>query len=441
MLILNRKFASLRFYYLINTKNEGFKVESKFRPFLFLAIHIKPFRELFFKTFLNHLKKLTETKKIFEKLIDDEKLFNEMQNKKYFSANTFKKYFKHIFDLDIKDINEKKRCLERLVKHKKSFFKEDLKNIPTDPKKDTSDSSDIERFVLFRHIIDLESSNDSNEIKHLKSLEIFIKRVISRNLAKKSLVPLINENGKLCFYYIYDTIFAKKAMVGYALKSLENNPPIIAFRGTQSKIRNRRSISAFLDNLSKKIAIKGFISGKKKLGEIFNDPNFLTDKAHVVGLSLGGGYAQRTLAEFYDKIDHLITFNSIGIDNDTIDNFNKKLNDEKKQIKITIIRKKNDIAHFLGDAHIGNKLNNNKIKIIYLEKSKIENNLSPSILSLLKSLLNYHSGLFLNENADINPIDVNFNNHLDNKLNNNNRWEKWRKKWLFDYIFNIIKKA
>jgi len=426
--LLNKKFNFFHIFYLKKNKDQKLYLYSQNYLKLLGSLKFNLSKKKLRKNTKVHTKNTNETKKFLKNLAkDDFLILKKIENKKFFSAKFLKKIFLKIFDLNKDQIINKEK-LDKIIAKKKLFLLDTIKNIPIDPSLSISKKRKLEFLMLFKYIIDLETTKETKEIKFLKSQEILVKRIINRNLKLNTVIPLINEKGVLSFYYVYKTILSKKGMMGYALKSFNDDPPIIAFRGTNFKFRNYRSFFSILDNLRKIIASKGYLEGKEKIKSILNDKNFMNKKIIVAGMSLGGAYAQRLCVDFISKINHLITFNSIGIDDMTIQKFNLS---KTKNLKITIIRKQNDIAHFFGDGHLGkNSSEKIKKKLFYLSKTKKDHKFTPSIFSLYKSLIKFHSELFLNEN--INRV-IYSNNHalkyLDNK--NNFIWEKWRQNWAF----------
>ncbi len=411
---LTKPFSKLKTFYLVKSKDGKFHISKGLNLLLCPFLHVPYFAKFFKK----HIEKIDETKKNLKSLSLNSSLLKKVNNYWFFSGSTFRKLIISLFETS----NEK-----AMVELYSNFdFENNFNQIPLDPFYDKSSTSSIQRLLLYKYVIDLEKIKNDPELIFLKSIEILSKRIVNRELKENTIIPQITYAGKRAYYKVYKSIFSKRGMVGYALSPLDkSNPPIIVFRGTQGNILNREAIYSILDDMRPKMASQGFLRGKKILNELFNDPNFLNKKAIVVGFSLGGGYAQRTSLSFADKVGHLITFNSIGLDEKSIVKFS---NLENVDIKITVIRNKGDIADLLGYGHIGKKIDNKAIYYLYNKPMQIP---KVSIFNFFKALLGIHKNLHLCEDPFIEKHHD--SNELDNLHRNNLKWEKFRR---FFSIFN-----
>ena len=92
---------------------------------------------------------------------------------------------------------------------------------------------------------------------------------------------------------------------------------------------------------------------------MMEDPSFFGghDKIEIAGYSLGGTHAQRFLADHWKKVSQAVFFNDPSVNSSLADRFADQVNRApltgERQLSISIYRTKNDVAHCVGEKHIG----------------------------------------------------------------------------------------
>ena len=101
------------------------------------------------------------------------------------------------------------------------------------------------------------------------------------------------------------------------LKSNTGRPPVLVFRGTDAL-----TIQDILSDINPDgVGRNQFDAGKSDILAWIDRARILWGSPDVIGHSLGGALAQRTAAEWTDRIGKLITFNSSGVGNQNARDF------------------------------------------------------------------------------------------------------------------------
>lgn len=196
--------------------------------------------------------------------------------------------------------------------------------------------------------------------------ELLAKGIIYRDLDEGDLIYY----GKDLFY-VYQTIITGHGFIAYCLKPLcksSDEPPIIAFRGTQVFFSGLDAISVLKNNTEPHIGTTAYYSGKDHLEKVLSDPDFCTkdQKVKVIGFSFGALLAERSIADFPEKIKKASLFSALGVDDITANRFLENVNQRFKEtdsIEITYYRVDCDSFDSFGGYLIGHGAKDNRIDV------------------------------------------------------------------------------
>jgi len=204
--------------------------------------------------------------------------------------------------------------------------------------------------------------------------------------------------------------------------------------------------NTIIDDMRQNIAFKGFKTTKKATSDMINKPSLgfvdrKDEKLNIIAYSLGGGHAQRDIVHFNenaDKFAKVTLISSVGVPIDIADKFAKQTN---KSIKIQYHFGHDDPVGLLGDAHIGDGINNLKKVRVYLYRPEQEKDIigieffrtitkCTDLFRLLATALrDHHSRIW--QDAEFEYIseplyNQNAQKYLSRKDGQNEQWENKR---------------
>lgn len=148
-------------------------------------------------------------------------------------------------------------------------------------------------------------------------------------------------------------LFIVKGVLGFQLVLIrskeEGKNDLIAIRGTNpgASIEDLQTIYSDLD--PKAVGRKQYLNNREWIGDMIE---FTGGKFDLVGHSLGGAMAQHVAADpdFASSVNQLVTFQSPGIDQESVDRFKSMPEDERATATHHIV--KGDIVDRAGDANL-----------------------------------------------------------------------------------------
>lgn len=211
-------------------------------------------------------------------------------------------------------------------------------------------------------------------------LERFNKVVINRELIQGQLIPAPGHDGKVDYYKVYRKVATGDGLVAYALKPAASDSslkPLIAFRPSQWAPSNEDAFETYLNDVQPNVGEMGWKAARESFQELMADSHFRPSdqKISVAGYSLGGAHAQYFLAEHADHVSYAVFYNDPSVDNETAENFAKKMNQMPRRIEplnIQIYRMRGDVCDYVGQKHIGWGVEHPDVNI-QLTKSDHEN--------------------------------------------------------------------
>lgn len=212
--------------------------------------------------------------------------------------------------------------------------------------------------LMDKEIVQLNAG--SKELQSIEAKdEMIVKGFINRDLEKGDIL-----NYGKSYYKVYDVLVTGYGLVAFALlpliKDQEDQIPIIAFRGTQT-YPSGNACDTMLNDAQISIGQRGYYVARPHIRKLFLDPNFCTQKAKIIGFSLGGAHAQRAAADNVKWLDEIVTICSPGIDSKTVDRFNQNIENIDHEISIFHERVSGDPCDLLGEMFLG--LDSNKPNI------------------------------------------------------------------------------
>ncbi len=224
---------------------------------------------------------------------------------------------------------------------------------------------DKETQLLLSDVADLSSS----EWK-----ERACKCIINRELEEKQIIPAPGENGNVEYYKVYRRI-ACKGLFAYALKPIGSDStlkPFLIFRPSQLALSNEDAIDTYLNDLETNIGRMGYMAARSSLNLLMNDPKFCpaNKKIEVGGYSLGGTQAQRFIAEHWRKVFSATFYNDPSLEGELAQRFAQEVNNSPRfvgPLRLNIFRTTGDIAHYVGEKHLGWGLRHSDVSVQLLE--------------------------------------------------------------------------
>jgi len=191
--------------------------------------------------------------------------------------------------------------------------------------------------------------------------ERFCKCIVNRELAEKQVIPAPGANGRVEYYKVHRKVATGDGLVAYALKPIGADStlkPIVLFRPSQFALSNEDAMETYMNDVQGNIGEMGYLAARNSFNQLMNDPKFCPDgtKIEVAGYSLGGAHAQRFVADQWRKVSSATFYNDPSVDCETAERFARELNAAPRfaeSIRLNIFRTKGDIAHHVGERHLG----------------------------------------------------------------------------------------
>ncbi|NDD57661.1 MAG: hypothetical protein EBZ47_00190 [Chlamydiae bacterium] len=227
-------------------------------------------------------------------------------------------------------------------------------------------------------------------------LEVFIKSIGCTYLKEGDILPATSIDGRYDYYKVYKKI-SKAGLIAYAFKPISKFSflePFLLFRPTVTSLAKEDCLLTLMNDFEQNLGFSGYGAAKEELDQLANDKNFCTSdkKLKVAGFSLGGVHAQRFTADHFDKVEHIYSVNAPSVESSLAAQFADSLNylspdDKQADIKIHVVRTKDDIVHFVGQRHLGHGVRHPKV---YRELVEIELLSSENQQNTLMELVKRH---------------------------------------------------
>lgn len=212
-------------------------------------------------------------------------------------------------------------------------------------------------------------------------LELLTKWMGYLELQEGSLVPAPAVDGTTDHYEVYKKISAA-GLVAYALRpvsSFSSLKPLMVFRPTVTNLSGQDILYTALNDFASRIGSIGYDAAKEELAALVSDPAFCPPgrKIDVAGYSLGGVHLQRLLADHWTRIDRAFSFNAPSVDCDLAEKFANEINaqpHDSNEIpsRIEVFRTRGDLAHYVGEKHLGWGVKHPKVHRDLLEVDFVE---------------------------------------------------------------------
>jgi hypothetical protein len=199
------------------------------------------------------------------------------------------------------------------------------------------------------------------------------------------------------------------------------------------------SLETFMNDVQINIGEWGYASVRDQFKKLMKDAAFCSPHQSLViaGYSLGGAFAQRFIVDFWKQISRIFLFNSPSVEAELAERFAKRVNASSPTgdpIQMKIYRScaggEGDVAHIVGEKHLGWGINHPRFKIELTEYHYIKD-----FFSTIGDRIWLHSRRVLdNDHGHFNPKKID-PKKLNKHLNNESRgpiifwYEKMRKMW------------
>jgi hypothetical protein len=230
---------------------------------------------------------------------------------------------------------------------------------------------DKEKVILLR---------DLSKLSPRPFLERLTKTLANRELEKGMVLRVPGLHGREDFYKVYQKI-AGEGLVAYALKPLSSYShlkPMLIFRPTQASIVGEDAPQSWLNDLEAQIGRLGYEATKTQFDSLMTDSSFCRpdQKIEVAGYSLGGTHAQLFVADHWKQVSKASFFNDPSVDSQTAEEFAAKVNAAPEkgetQLSLEIYRTKGDVAHYVGEKHIGWGITHPEVDVDVIELDSVE---------------------------------------------------------------------
>ncbi len=228
-----------------------------------------------------------------------------------------------------------------------------------------------ERVVLLRTLAQLSPYS---------FIERMTKTLANRELTPGLVLPAPGLDGKQDFYVVHEKI-CQEGLVAYALKPLSKFSylkPLIVFRPTQFSLQGEDAPQSWLNDLDTRIGHRGYLAAKSDFARLMADPSFCAEgeKVEIAGYSLGGSHAQLFLKDHWKQVSKASFFNDPSVDSKTAEAFAEEINRSpvtgKQELSLVLYRTKGDIAHCIGEKHIGWGVHHPGVNIEIIELDSVE---------------------------------------------------------------------
>lgn len=218
-------------------------------------------------------------------------------------------------------------------------------------------------------------------ISYQTYLETLSKRMGSLELEEGALLPAPSSQGSTDYFKVHKKII-KDGLVAYALKPVSSFSllrPLIVFRPTITTLLAEDAPQTWLNDLEVHMGSIGYESAKSQLSAIMADPSFCPEgkKVDVAGYSLGALHAERFVAANWKKIERAYFFNGPSVEVSLAEKFAKEVNavpvdSEDFSLSLQVFRTRDDLAHLVGEKHIGWGVSHPKVRREVLEVDFVE---------------------------------------------------------------------
>ncbi len=191
--------------------------------------------------------------------------------------------------------------------------------------------------------------------------ERFCKCIVNRELAEKQIIPAPGANGRVEYYKVQRKVTTGDGLVAYALSPIGSDStlkPILLFRPSQFAFANEDAIETYMNDVQANIGEMGYLAARNAFTHLMSDPKFCPEngKIEVAGYSLGGAHAQRFIADHWRKVSSATFYNDPSVDSELAERFANEVNRSPRfagPLRLSIFRTKGDIAHHVGEKHLG----------------------------------------------------------------------------------------
>ena len=164
-------------------------------------------------------------------------------------------------------------------------------------------------------------------------------------------------------YYKVTKKIVGEGLMAYALQPLSafsSLKPLLLFRPTTPNIVAEDAPLTWLNDFEIRIGTIGYNACKDQLTALINNPSFCPEGAciDIAGFSLGGAHMQRFLVDHWRKVGRAFSFNAPSVESFLAERFATELNAEPENtrdsfLSIEVFRTRDDIAHCVGEKHVG----------------------------------------------------------------------------------------
>ncbi len=189
-------------------------------------------------------------------------------------------------------------------------------------------------------------------------------------------------------YYKVTKKIVAEGLVAYALRpvsAFSSLKPLLLFRPTTPNIVAEDAPLTWLNDFEIRIGTIGYNACKEQLAALINDPSFCPEGGciDVAGFSLGGAHMQRFLADHWRKVGRAFSFNAPSVESSLAERFARELNSEPENtrdsfLSIEVFRTRDDIAHCVGEKHIGWGITHPKVQRELIEVDFVEREQIPT---------------------------------------------------------------
>jgi hypothetical protein len=289
------------------------------------------------------------------------------------SVKVFQEDFEKSKDLDLRwlipsELNNQVERFHRFLPDKKlNFTKVSIDLFLEYFSKDIICSQDMLSYRLWKLL---------SKKNHHEYMEYLSKSIAENDLQVGEVIPAPYSSTLQEYYRVFKTIYAQ-GLVAYALKPISSfsfSKPLLVFRPTVLKPSQSDAFYTLLNDLEDRLGSMGYQAARDELTELLNDTEFKSPdaKIDVLGYSLGGNHAQRFLFDHYSQVSSLYTVNAPSVESALAEDFADRINNlphssEDAKFKIIALRVKDDLAHFVGQKHLGLGINHPLSKREFLQ--------------------------------------------------------------------------
>ncbi|MBM3207241.1 MAG: hypothetical protein FJZ57_01355 [Chlamydiae bacterium] len=276
------------------------------------------------------------------------------------------------------------------------FFKINLESIINFLSYSKTEFQDIETHTLWKN---LKGKNSYNYMEFLS------KAIGLKKMEEGEVIPAPYTHGVDDYYYVFKKI-CTNGLVAYALKPVSSFSlarPLIVFRPTVLQPDSEDALYTVINDLNESLGEPGYMAAKDELSQLMRDPEFRREgvKIDIAGFSLGGNHAQRFFVDNYANVAHMYTVNAPSVERSLAENFASRINalpttSQDAAFKISAMRVRDDLAHYVGQKHVGWGISNPRVKKECLQFDFVDRTQTEAEFSF-GDRLNRHIQHFLNQ--------------------------------------------